>query len=99
MTHGHIACAQTLIDSIDLSLMHKKGLTLSTVLMLDRLIHPSAATPYNHYLKKLTAMIDEFSIKPHLDSTIFSVKDLSAAYEHFWARQSTGKVMIAIESL
>ena len=98
-THGHIACTQTLIDSIDLSLMHKKGLTLSTVLMLDRLIHPGTATPYNHYLKKLTAMIDEFGIKPHLDSTIFSVKDLSAAYEHFWARQSTGKVMIAVESL
>ena len=98
-THGHIACTQTLIDGIDLSLMHKKGLTLSTVLMLDRLIQPGTATPYSHYLKKLAAMIDEFGIKPHLDSTIFSVKDLSAAYEHFWARQSTGKVMIAVESL
>ena len=98
-THGHIACTQTLIDDVDLSLMHKKGLTLSTVLMLDRLFKPGTATPYSHHLKKLTAMIDEFGIKPHLDSTIFSVKDLSATYEYFWGRQSTGEVMIIVESL
>ena len=42
-THGHIACTQTLIDDVDLSLMHKKGLTLSTVLMLDRLIEPGTS--------------------------------------------------------
>ena len=56
--YGCIACTQTLIDGIDLSLMHKKGLTLSSVLMLDRLVHPGTATPYCHYLKQLTAMID-----------------------------------------
>lgn len=78
--------------------MHKKGLTLSCVLMLDRLVHPGTATPYCHYLKQLTAMIDEFSIKPHLDSTVFSVEDLSAAYEYFTNRESSGKVVLTVQA-
>ena len=57
-THGCIACTQTLIDGVNLSLIHKKNLTLSSVLILDRLIHPSAVTPYCYYLKQLTVTID-----------------------------------------
>jgi NADPH:quinone reductase len=95
-THGRIACTQTLIDGIDLSIMHKKGLTLSSVLMLDRLIQPGMATPYCHYLKKITALIEEFGIKPHIDKQTFLVKDLADAYRHIETRQSSGKVVITV---
>ena len=92
--HGHIACTQTLVPSIDLSLMHKKGLTLSSILMLDRLMYSSDITPYSYYLSQLTELIDRSHIKPLLDQQMFSVDDVSKAYQYFSIRDAIGKVIL-----
>ena len=92
--HGHVACTQTLMPSIDLSLMHKKGLTLSSILMLDRLMCKGDATPYSYYLSRLAALIDQASIKPFLDPHKFLVDNVSAAYQYFATRDAMGKVIV-----
>lgn len=94
--HGRIATTQMRGAELSLDVPHQKGLSLSGVLMLDRLSAPSKAQAYHYYLNKVASMVDEHNIRPLLADTIFDWSDISLAHDYYESGTSSGKIIITI---
>jgi len=91
--NAHVATTVSLLE-LDLSLAHFKGLSLHVVFMLIQMLHDHKREEHTAVLTDIASKVDEGSITPLLDKTIFNISDVGKAYERLVSGKATGKVVV-----
>lgn len=82
--------------SVDLSLMHAKGLSLHVVFMLAPLVQQHDQERYHHILTDITRRVEkEKTLRPLIDTTAFKLEDAAAAHSYLESGKATGKVVVS----
>ncbi|USD63179.1 zinc-dependent alcohol dehydrogenase family protein [Vibrio sp. SCSIO 43140] len=93
--NGHVASTVTLL-SLDLSLVHMKGLSLHVVFMLIQMIHGVRQQEHQDILKEVAKLAESGQLSPVLDDVEFTLEDIGKAHERLSAGKATGKVVVEI---
>lgn len=100
LADAFIACASNGViagisssSTYDLSLMHKKGLSLHLVFMPDPLITGIGREAHGEILAKIATLVDEGAMKPHVDQ-VFSFTDVGAAHTYLVSKPMMGKIAL-----
>lgn len=93
--NGHVASTVAMCD-LDLSLAHFKGLSLHVVFMLIPMLHNFRRAKHAEILQKLAEVVDSGGVKPVLDDTRYSLKQVGQAHAHLESGRSVGKLVLEI---
>lgn len=93
--NGHVASTVSLL-SLDLSLVHMKGLSLHVVFMLIQMIHGIRQQEHQDILKEIAKLAESGQLSPVLDDVEFTLEDIGKAHERLSAGKATGKVVVEI---
>lgn len=93
--NGHVASTVSLIE-IDLSTAHFKGLSLHVVFMLIPMLHNIKREEHATILNALTEIVETGALKPVLDSTSFSLTQVSEAHARLASGKAMGKVVVNV---
>lgn len=94
--NGHVASTVSLL-SLDLSMVHFKGLSLHVVFMLLPMLHNQGRKVHGQILKALAEIADAGHLKPVVDEQKFTLAQAGDAQDHLISGKATGKVVIDIE--
>jgi NADPH2:quinone reductase len=78
----------------DLTLLHAKGLTLHLVYMLLPLLFRGNRAYHGEILSKVSQLVDEGKVRPHLDAMLFSFSQIEAAHVYAASGSAVGKVVL-----
>ncbi len=90
---GVVSCISTR-KSVDLSLMHAKGLTLHVIFMLLPLLHNKGRKRHGKILKRIAALVDAGQVRPLLDRLSFSFATVQTAHNYLASGKAIGKVVL-----
>lgn len=91
--NANIATTVSLCE-LDLTTAHFKGLSLHVVFMLIPMLHNHKRAEHGKILSKLTEIIEDGHLKPLLDETKFSIKEVGDAYARLESSKAIGKVVV-----
>lgn len=80
----------------DLSLMHRKGATLSTVFMIIPLLDGIGRDHFSEKLFKISQLMDKKQLKVLKDKEAFSLDAISSAHSYMEAKEHRGKILVKI---
>ena len=80
----------------DLSPMHLRGLSLHVVFILLPMLTGKARAHHGDVLRQIAAWVDEGKLRPLIDPTRFTFKEINAAHEYFESGKHTGKIVIEV---
>lgn len=80
--------------TVDLGLLHAKGATLHTVLMLLPLLTGQGRPHHGEILTRLARLVDAGRVKPLLDPEIFAFRDIGAAHRKLENGLVVGKLAL-----
>ena len=78
----------------DLTLMHKKGLSLHLVFMLLPMLTGKGRAHHGYILNNVAKLIDEGSIKPVIHKETFKFDQANEAHELFASNKHIGKIIL-----
>lgn len=84
------------LTELDLSTAHFKGLSLHVVFMLIPMLHNHKRELHGAVLAELTKIIDGGDLKPVLDKTNYSFKEIGKAHDRLASGQALGKIVVSI---
>ncbi|WP_372758024.1 zinc-dependent alcohol dehydrogenase family protein [Mariniflexile sp.] len=91
--NGQVATTVSL-NTLDLSTMHFKGLSLHVVFMLIPMIHNYKREQHGDILSNITKIAEAGDLKPLLDEQQFSLKHVGEAYARLESGNAIGKVIV-----
>lgn len=94
--NGAVACIQS-GGTHDLTLMHSKGLSLHSVLMLIPLMTGVGRDHYGKILSEVKKLVEAGKIKPLVHKQIFNWKQVSSAHKLVEKNEQTGKVTLTMD--
>ena len=78
----------------DLTPLHSKGLTFHVVFLLLDLLNESHREEFGETLKKLTNIIEEGTLKPLIDSKVFTFDEVTQAHQYLESGKPIGKIIL-----
>ena len=78
----------------DLSLMHRKSLTLHVVFMLIPMLHNLGRERHGQILTDLARLVDKGLVHPLIDPRSFSFEQVAAAHRYWETGEAIGKIVL-----
>ncbi len=78
----------------DLSLMHRKSLTLHVVFMLIPMLHNLGREKHGQILTNLARLVDKGLVQPLIDPRSFSFDQVAAAHRYWETGNAIGKIIL-----
>lgn len=91
---GGTVCTISARTTLDLSLMHQKGLTLRVVYMLLPLLHGSGREKHGEILTQAAQLISDGQLKVRQADRAFTFSEISEAHRYYESHQAIGKVSL-----
>lgn len=93
--HGVVASILTEARH-DLTLLHRKSLTLHAVLMLVPMLTDSGLAHHGDILRQVAALVDDGQLRPVVDPERFGLAEAGGAHEKLETGRAIGKVVIDV---
>jgi NADPH2:quinone reductase len=78
----------------DLSLMHRKGLSLHVVFMLIPMLHDLGRAHHGEILREAAALVEAGKLRPLIDPAHFTLAQVADAHRHLESGHALGKVVV-----
>lgn len=82
--------------TLDLAALHAKALSLHAVFMLLPLLTGEGRDQHGQILREVARLVERGAVRPLVDPTRFSIRDIAAAHAHFEAGNVRGKLVLDI---